>query len=94
MGMATVGPVKNYVYTGKIDIPPENPEPYMTKGGMHVHQSWDFNTSEIKLWLDENCTGAWDYQYGDENDDNDESMQVSIFFEDDTDAMAFKLEWE
>ena len=92
MGMATIGPEKIYVYIGRIDIPPENPKPHMTKGGYRVSQAWDFNTSEIKTWLAENCSGKWNYKYGHENDD--ESMQVNIFFEDAIDAMAFRLEWE
>lgn len=84
---------KNYVYTGTINLPSENIEPYMEKNGTRVHQVWDFDKSEIKQWLDDNCSGEWDFRfYGDETDN--EELPIEIFFCDDTDAMAFRLEWE
>ncbi len=92
MGMATIGWSKRIVYVGYINIKPENHEPYMTKNGTKVCQSWDFDKSEICKWLNDNCSGEWIYSWSGENDD--ETMTVHISFSDDTDAMAFRLEWE
>ena len=95
MGFTTIETIKcdkPVVYTGRIDILPENPEPYMTKNGTKIFQCWDFNKSEIKKWLDENCSEEWFYSWGDENDD--ETMTAHISFSDEIDVMAFRLKWE
>ena len=57
-----------------------------------VSTEWDFEASDVREWLDDNCTSEWDYTWGDENEDD--TMQLTVHFKDATDCMAFKLRWE
>lgn len=44
-------------------------------------------TDDVEEWIDENIIGEYDISYGEKSD---ETMMV---FDDETDAMAFKLQW-